>query len=80
VDLILLDETSGLRSGGEGHHGFEKFLQTRGCLIEEGLLGPEGTLVAHHFSHNGGLTHQALVERFKPYGVLVSYDGMTISL
>jgi phosphoribosyl 1,2-cyclic phosphate phosphodiesterase len=80
MDLILLDETSGLGTGGEGHHGLEKFLQTRTRLVEEGMLRPQGKLAAHHFSHNGGLTHKALVERLEPYDVLVSYDGMTISL
>jgi phosphoribosyl 1,2-cyclic phosphate phosphodiesterase len=80
MDLIFLDETSGLGTGGDGHHGFEKFLQTRARLIKEGVLGAQSALVAHHFSHNGGLTHKALVQRFEPNNVLVSYDGMTVSL
>jgi phosphoribosyl 1,2-cyclic phosphate phosphodiesterase len=80
IDLIFLDETSGLGTGGGGHHGLAKFLQTRARMIEEGVLLEQGTLVAHHFSHNGGLTHKALLERFEPYGVLVSYDGMILSL
>ena len=80
MDLVLLDETSGLGLGGSGHHGLTKFLQTRARMIEEGVLGPQTTLVAHHFSHNGGLTHAALVERFEPYGVMVSYDGQTFTL
>jgi phosphoribosyl 1,2-cyclic phosphodiesterase len=80
VDLVLLDETSGLGTGGEGHHGFEKFLHTRARMAKEGVLGTQSTLVAHHFSHNGRLTHRALVDRFAPCDVLVSYDGMTVSL
>jgi phosphoribosyl 1,2-cyclic phosphate phosphodiesterase len=80
VDVILLDETSGLSSGGEGHHGFQRFLATRAQMIDSGLLGPGSALYAHHFSHNGKLTHKALVERFAPYSVSVTYDGMTIAL
>lgn len=80
-DLILLDATSGLRSGGDAHHGFEKFIETRERMIMEGLLIPsKTTLVAHHFSHNGGLTHTGLVEKYKPYNVMISYDGMVLSL
>lgn len=80
LDLVLLDETSGNGSGGSSHHGFEEFIQTRARMTEEGLLGGKTTLVAHHFSHNGGLTHKALEERFRPYGVSVSYDGLTFQL
>jgi len=80
-DLILLDATSGLRSGGASHHGFEKFVETRARMIEEGLFVPQKTtLVAHHFSHNGGLTHTGLVEKYEPYDVTVSYDGRVFSL
>jgi phosphoribosyl 1,2-cyclic phosphate phosphodiesterase len=80
LDLILLDETMGLGAGGSGHHGFESFIETRARMIDEGLLGPQGRLVAHHFSHNGGLSHADLVARFRPYGVTVAYDGLVLTL
>jgi phosphoribosyl 1,2-cyclic phosphate phosphodiesterase len=80
LDLILLDATSGLRSGGSGHHGFEQFIATRARMLKEGVLGPRTTLVAHHVSHNGELTHAALVDKFKPYDVTVSYDGLRFVL
>ncbi len=80
IDLIMLDETSGLGGGGSGHHGLEKFLTTRARLLKSGLMGPDTVLVAHHFSHNGGLMHGELVERLRPYGVSVSYDGLTFDL
>ena len=80
LDLILLDETSGLRSGGSGHHGFERFLETRARFLQEGLMDSRTRLVAHHFSHNGGLTHTDLQQRFRPYDVLVAYDGLTLTL
>jgi phosphoribosyl 1,2-cyclic phosphodiesterase len=80
VDLVLLDETAGLGDGGAGHHGFDKFLRTRARMEKEGVITARSIVVAHHFSHNGGLTHAALVEKFAPYNVLVSYDGMTLAL
>jgi phosphoribosyl 1,2-cyclic phosphate phosphodiesterase len=80
LDLILLDETLGLGPGSSGHHSVECFAETRARLIDEGLLGPSSQLVAHHFSHNGGLTHAQLVERFQPYDVAVAYDGLVIAL
>jgi phosphoribosyl 1,2-cyclic phosphate phosphodiesterase len=80
LDLILLDETSGLRCGGSGHHGFERFLETRARFLQEGVMDPQTRLVAHHFSHNGGLTHADLTTRFRPYNVLTAYDGLTLTL
>ena len=49
-------------------------------MIEEGVLEAKTILCAHHFSHNGGLTHVGLVAKFKPYGVVVSHDGLVFSL
>ena len=80
LDLVLLDETLGLGASGSGHHSLQCFLETRARLIDEGLLGLQSKLVAHHFSHNGGLNHAQLVERFQPYDVAVSYDGLVITL
>jgi phosphoribosyl 1,2-cyclic phosphate phosphodiesterase len=80
LDLILLDATAGLGDGGGGHHGFEKFIQTRARMRQEGLLGDRTRLVAHHFSHNGNLTHTELAQKFAPFGVTVSYDGLEWTL
>ncbi|UCC65578.1 MAG: hypothetical protein JSV36_11250, partial [Anaerolineae bacterium] len=76
LDLILLNETMGLGAGSGGHHGFECFIETRARMIGEGLLGPRSRLVAHHFSHNGGLSHADLVDKFRPYDVTAAYDGL----
>jgi phosphoribosyl 1,2-cyclic phosphate phosphodiesterase len=80
LDLVLLDATFGLRSGGSGHQGLEQFLATRALMLRDGLITPHTTVVAHHFSHNGGLTHSALVDRFASYDVTVAYDGLTCVL
>ena len=81
MDLILLDATMGPADGGEAHHGIPQFLNTRQKMIDEGVLIPTQTiLAAHHFSHNGGLTHDDLVHSFSPYNVHVAYDGWVVIL
>jgi phosphoribosyl 1,2-cyclic phosphodiesterase len=80
MDAVLLDETSGLRSGGSGHHGLAKYAETQARLRAEGVTREGTQMIAHHFSHNGGLTHAELVERLQPAGVTVSYDGLVVTL
>ena len=81
MHLIVLDATSGLHSGGEAHHGMAQFLETRERMIKEGVLVPGTTaLVAHHFSHNGGMTHDELVEAYGEHDVAVAYDGLVVSV
>ena len=60
----------------EGWGGFPRTAP----MLQEGLIGPRTTVVAHHFSHNGGLTHTALVDKFAPHDVTVAYDGLTFVL
>jgi phosphoribosyl 1,2-cyclic phosphate phosphodiesterase len=79
MDLILLDATSGEHSGGDAHHGMAQFLETRARLIDEGVLVPgRTTLLAHHFSHNGGMTHSELVKAYGHYEVGIAYDGLVV--
>ncbi len=81
LDLIVLDATMGPGNGGQAHHGIPQFLETRQAMIDHGLLVPSKTiLAAHHFSHNGGLTHADLVKTFAPYGVEAAYDGWIVTL
>jgi phosphoribosyl 1,2-cyclic phosphate phosphodiesterase len=81
MDLILLDATMGPADGGQSHHGISQFLKTRELMVEKGLFKPGKTLlIAQHFSHNSGLSHNDLVGIFSPYSVEVAYDGMVIDL
>ena len=38
------------------------------------------TVVATHFSHNGGLLHDELIRTFAPHGVNVAHDGVTYTV
>lgn len=81
MDLVLLDSTMGPLDGGEARHGIPQFLNTRNMMIEKGAVVPTTTiLAAHHISHNGGLTHDDLVEIYSPHNVQVSYDGWVVNL
>ncbi|MGC9349676.1 MAG: MBL fold metallo-hydrolase [Anaerolineae bacterium] len=81
MDVVLLDATSGHRSGGEAHHGIAQFLETRARMMQEGLIRDDRTkLVAYHFSHNGGLTHREAVEAYGRHDVVVAYDGMVLTV
>jgi phosphoribosyl 1,2-cyclic phosphate phosphodiesterase len=81
MGLIALDATTGDQPGGDGHHSFEAFLETRTRLIAEGVMVPGQTqLYAHHFSHNGHMTYDELVKAYGQYGVGVSYDSLVLEL
>ena len=81
LDLVVLDATSGHQSGGEFHHGLAQFVETRARMVAAGLVVPGVTRVlAHHFSHNGGMTHSELVEAYGHHETLVAYDGMELTL
>lgn len=81
MDLIALDATTGDQPGGDGHHGFEDFLETQTRLISEGVMVQGQTqLYAHHFSHNGHMTYDELAEAYGRHDVGVAYDGLVVDL
>jgi phosphoribosyl 1,2-cyclic phosphodiesterase len=81
MDVIVLDATSGKGSGGNAHHGLGQFTQTRARMIDEGVLALDRTrLYAHHFSHNGRLTHSELVEAYGRVDACVAYDGLVVTV
>ena len=61
-----------------GHMCLEVNSEVRDRLIYTGCADADTVFCAHHFSHNGGLAHDALVEEAAKIGFLVSYDGMEI--
>lgn len=78
-DFVSLDCTGMIRQNyRHGHMGLECNAEVRDRLLAIGCADEKTTFCVHHFSHNGGLTHEPLVEAAKQYGFLVSYDGMEI--
>lgn len=80
LHAALFDCTHGPQPHGGSHLGVDGVLQTIERLRTVGAINSETILVATHFSHNGALLHDGLVERFAPHGVQVAYDGIAIDV
>lgn len=81
LDLALFDCTYGPTSHTySGHLGNDGVLEMADRLRAVGAVTNQTILVATHFSHNGGLLYDGLVEAFAPRGFRVAHDGMKIDL
>lgn len=79
LDLVIFDCTyGGQESKNRGHMGVDGVIQMAEELKRRGAATPTTKFVATHFSHNGGLMHEELCEKFLPHGILTAYDGFTI--
>ena len=45
-------------------------------MKKEKIADDKTIFVINHFSHNGGQTHDELVEAVKDKGLIVAYDGL----
>jgi phosphoribosyl 1,2-cyclic phosphate phosphodiesterase len=80
LDLVILDCTNGPLPGIKYHMGIDGVTRAKDEMVRRGIADDETIFVATHFSHNGGLLHEELVERLKSKNVEVAYDGLTIEL
>ena len=78
LDLVSMDCTMQQVKEGTNHMGIEDNVELCARLKELGCLHEGTKYVVTHFSHNGGLLHEELEERVRPYGFLVAYDGLTV--
>ena len=62
------------------HMGGESFLALLGELRKMGSLSEKARLVANHFSHNPGMSHEDLCRWLDPCGVETGFDGMVLEL
>ncbi|MCL2495104.1 MAG: MBL fold metallo-hydrolase [Oscillospiraceae bacterium] len=77
--FVSLDCTGMIRQDyRRGHMALPANAEVRDRLIALGCADENTIFCAHHFSHNGGLTHGDLVNEAAKIGFLVSYDGMEI--
>ena len=77
LDLALFDCTyGGQPCQNRGHMGVEGVVEMAQELRRRGAVTDATTLVATHFSHNGGLMYEDLVRAFLPHGIQVAYDGI----
>jgi len=80
LDLISLDCTSALLKNYRGTHmSLDVNLALLEHLRELRIITYKTTVVVNHFSHNGLANYDTLVEVTKPYGIIVSYDGLEVA-
>ncbi|MDR2687899.1 MAG: hypothetical protein LBB75_09105 [Oscillospiraceae bacterium] len=76
-DFVSLDCTGMVMEDyRHGHMCLQVNDEVRRRLLALDCADERTVFCAHHFSHNGGLTHEALVAEAAKYGLLASYDGM----
>ena len=79
LDIAVFDCTyGGQNSHNRGHMGVDGVITMANELRQRGVLAPHTRCIATHFSHNGGLMHEELVEAFLPHHIIVAFDGITV--
>jgi phosphoribosyl 1,2-cyclic phosphodiesterase len=79
-DAVLMDETMGHTQTWGEHHDLATYLEAHQRFAKEAWLTQHARFVAFHFSHQANPPHEELVRYFEPYGVLVAYDGLELTL
>lgn len=81
LDGVLIECTKGMDEGGyQGHLSIPELIRLRARLIKSGTLQNDTQLVATHFSHLCGLTHDQLTAKLAPHNIQPAYDGMTFTI
>jgi phosphoribosyl 1,2-cyclic phosphate phosphodiesterase len=80
LDVALLDCTlGGQKDTPNRHHmNIDGMLLTVDELRRRGAIVNGTRVIATHFSHNGLLLHEELVQTLLPHGVEVAFDGMVV--
>ncbi|MDR1463905.1 MAG: hypothetical protein LBJ11_01210 [Oscillospiraceae bacterium] len=79
MNYVSLDCTGMFHPGyRHGHMSIPVDAEVRDRLLAIGCADEHTIFCVHHFSHNGGMTHDELVPAAAAQGFLVSYDGMEI--
>lgn len=82
-DLISLDCTGCLALDGDWtrhHMSMGTILRVIERMKEEGIAGDSTVFVLNHFSHNGGQDYDEMVQAAAHHGLIVSYDGLEVSV
>jgi phosphoribosyl 1,2-cyclic phosphate phosphodiesterase len=77
-DLVSLDCTMGPRSDGNNHMGIPDNIKVKDRLNKIGCADDTTKFILTHFSHNGGLLYDELVEAARPHGFEIAYDGFEV--
>ena len=74
-DLVSLDCTSGPLQEGTYHMGIPDNIRIKERMLQMGSADKDTKFVITHFSHNGGLLHDQLVEAAKPMTLMLPMTG-----
>ena len=84
LDAAIIECTMGINplhiDCRSGHLGANVAVEFRDKLRELGAITDRTPVFVNHFSHNGKALHKDLCKFFKPHGINVAYDGLTITL
>jgi phosphoribosyl 1,2-cyclic phosphate phosphodiesterase len=80
LDAVVVECTKREDAGYSGHLSIPEVFRMRRRLLDSGILRPDAPIIATHFSHQMGLTHDELEAVLGAEGVLAAYDGMTIEI
>lgn len=81
IDAIALDCTAMLLPGWKHSHlGLDTCAELAEHLKALGVINDETKIYMHHFSHNGGATHDEFVPLAEKHGFGVTYDSMEIEI
>ena len=80
LDIAVLECTYGItwKEHSKKHMGADCTVAARDELQRRGILKPDATVVATHFSHNCQNLHEDFEAFFNPKGIIVAYDGMLL--
>lgn len=78
LSLVSLDCTCQKDRDGNNHMGLPDAVEQKERLLELGLADRHTIWVVNHFSHNGGWLHEELAAQAQRYGMIASYDGLSI--
>jgi len=80
LDLISLDCTGALMKNlRDTHMSLDVNLELLENLHKSNIINNNTKVVINHFSHNGMANYDTLVEIAKPYGIIVSHDGLEVA-
>ncbi len=82
IDLAVLESTMGpaMADCRNGHMGGNVTAAFRERLLELGSITAATPVYANHFSHNCGANHDRLEAFFKPRGIEVAWDGLSVEV
>ena len=79
LNLVSLDCTHLKYKEGTNHMGIPDVLEAKERLRHIGCIDDATKVVITHFTHNGHMMHDEIVEAVAPHDIIVAYDGLEVA-